>query len=167
MSHAYAVQVRPRQLHRLAPPVRPLSAELLSSAIDGLRVRQITSFDNGDQAIDVELARDSHEQALNEILIAVEQLGYSWLKASVTEWADNALAGAIFGCAGGGSVGASSGSGEAGLLGALLGLVVGAVIGSLIDHVKLIYELQWNGVAWTLVQVQPAPVAALPRLGLT
>lgn len=113
-------------------------------------------MEDGTLIVDLFVDRPSHETALNEIAVALQQLGYAWLDASITEWADNMLGGAIVGCLGGGTAGANSDKVTA-LLSAFVGALVGAVVGSAINSVKVVYTVHWTGVGWELRPVAPAP----------
>jgi hypothetical protein len=108
--------------------------------------------------LELALNRPSHEDALNEIAVALQQLGYSWLDATITEWADNMFGGAIVGALGCGTVGANSDA-ATGALAALVGLLIGAVVGSLINTVKVVYTVHWTGGGWRLTPATPPPAA--------
>lgn len=159
MKHTYRVRIQPSRYYGLLQ-VPPLTHESLVAAIEGVVVHELSRDEHGNNFVNVELQRSSHEEALNEILVAVQQLGYSWLEASVTEWTDHAVGGFFFGSLGGGSAGVSTGEGAVGLFLTVLGAITGAVIGSFIESVKIVYEVQWTGFGWQLVQVHPAPSPA-------
>src|SRR5437588_795403 len=82
----------------------------------GALVRDVTALEPGQYVVEVHLQRSSHEDAVNEILIALEQLGYSWVQARVTEWVDRTIGGFIVGGLGLGAAGTSTGSGDASAL---------------------------------------------------
>jgi hypothetical protein len=167
VKHTYRIRVQPQRYHGLLHGLQPLSANSLVNSIEGVVVRELVNGNPGELSIDLQLQRLSHEQALNEILVAVQELGYSWLQATITEWADNAVGGFVLGGLGCGAAGASSGNSEAGLFLAVVGAVVGAVLGSYVESVKVIYEVHWTPTGWRLVELQPqqAPAFGLqPRL---
>jgi hypothetical protein len=168
MKHTYRIRVRPHRYHGLvAAGARPLSPQILSESINGVVVRQVAQNEFGDHVVDLQLQRPSHEDALNEILLVVQQLGYSWLEATVTESVDNAIGGALIGLLGGGVGGAASGDGgvAAGL--AFIGLLVGAAVGSFFDQVKVIYEVHRTATGWVFTQLTPKTMPATPvRRGL-
>ena len=165
MKHTYRVRVQPERYYGLLHGVPPLTSESLTRAIEGVVVHEIAQGEHGDSFVDLQIHRPSHEEALNEILVAVQQLGYSWLEASVTEWTDNALAGLFVGGGACGTAGFSSGDAGLGLMLTLFGSLVGAFVGSFIESAKVVYEVQWNGYGWRLVQVQSIPALGLqPRL---
>jgi hypothetical protein len=167
MKHTYRIHIQPQAHRSLYFGGQPFSPDALASAIEGAVLRQAVQGNHGCYEVDLQLQRPTHEQALNEILVAVQQLGYSWLQATVTEWADNALGGLVLGGLGGATAGTSSAGGEAGMGFGILGAIVGMVVGSFIDSVKVVYEVHWTPTGWKLVEQQPQAVpAAAPNLGL-
>jgi hypothetical protein len=162
VKHTYTVRIQPQRHHLLAS-MAPLSNESLANAIEGAIVHSIVPGDRGGHDLHVQLQRPTHEEALNDLLVAVQRFGYSWVEATVTEWADNMLAGFLLGGLGGGTAGASSGDGGTSLALAAIGSVVGAVIGSFIDSVKVVYAVHWNGMGWQLVELAPVPAAPATR----
>jgi hypothetical protein len=168
MKHTYCVRIQPHRYYSLiAAGAGPLTAQSLANAIEGAAVREITQGDRGDQIVDLQLQRSSHEEALNEILVVVQQLGYAWLEATVTEWADNTVGGALIGFVGGGTAGSTSEDGAVSLGLAVIGSLIGAVIGSFIERERVVYVVHWNGSGWVLTPLAPAPTPtplAQPRL---
>jgi hypothetical protein len=166
MKHTYRVRIqRQRHYALIAHQLPALSQETLVQALGGAIVREISQGDHGNYFVDLQLRRDSHEQALNEILIAVQNVGYSWVEATVTEWADETASGALAGFVGGGIAGGSSGDGGAALLLGLFGALVGAAVGSFIERHKVVYTVHWTARGWVLQpQTQQAPTGLQPRL---
>ena len=158
MKHTYRIRVQPHSYYSvIAAGAGPLSAKSLARSIEGATVREIAQGDQNDEFIDLELQRPTHEQALNDILVVLQQFGYSWLEATVTEWADNTLGGGLLGFVGCGAAGVSSGDGGVGLASALVGALIGAAVGSFIDSAKVVYVVHWNGSGWVLTPLAPAP----------
>lgn len=118
-----------------------------------------------DYIVDVQLQRSTHEEALNELFVVLQQLGYTCLEATVTEWVDNAIVGFVLGGVGGGVAGASSRDGALGVLLALAGSVAGALVGSFIDSAKVVYLVRRTRAGWQLTPAEPPSVPAA-RLGL-
>lgn len=166
MKHTYRVRITPQRYYGLiAHQVPALSVESLSSSLTGVVVREISSGDYGDYFVDVQLQRDSHEQALNEILVTVQNLGYSWLEGTVTEWANQTIAGAFAGGGVGGIAGGESAGPVGALLFGLLGAVVFAAVGSFIESHKVIYTVQLTTQGWVLTpQTPPEPLGLRPEL---
>lgn len=146
MKSSYRVRVGrqpPYYRHRLQPG----SIAALEQIIEGAALREATAADDGSLVVELFLDRPSHETALNEIAVALQQLGYAWLEASITEWADNMIGGAIVGCLGGGTAGVNSDRLTA-LLSAAIGALIGAVVGSAINSIKIVYTVQRTGAGW-------------------
>jgi len=140
--NTYRLGVRPSQ--RLALGGRrtaALSSEQLMTQLPGTSVRELSSDDSYHWLVDLELTRDTHEQALNEIIIAVQRLGFDVVNAWVTEWADRAVEGALIGLAGGGTAGSASGNAELAAIIALAGNIIGGWAGSQLKRVEKVYEL--------------------------
>jgi hypothetical protein len=167
VKHTYRFHLQPQPHRSLFYGVEPFAADALINALEGAVLREIVQGSYGRYEVDLQLQRPSHEEALNEILVAAQQLGYSWVQATVTEWADNAVGGFVIGGLGGTAAGASSSNGETGIVLAILGAIVGTVVGSFIDSIKIAYEVHWTPSGWRLVPQQPqqAPATA-PRLSL-
>lgn len=163
MKTIYRIRVQPGAYQVFARSLGSLTEEALTKAIDGVVVREAVSGNRGDTFLNLQLQRQTHEQALNEILVALQQLGYSWLEASVTEYVDNALGGLLVGGGAMGTAGFSTGDSSFGLMLTVLGALVGIVVGSLIESKKVVYEVTWTGFGWQLVQVHPAPAS---RVGI-
>jgi hypothetical protein len=162
MKSTYRVRIEPQRYYGLiSHQVPELSVESLSRALAGVVVREISSGDYADYFVDVQLQRESHEQALNEILVTVQNLGYSWLEGTVTEWADQTIAGALAG----GGVGGIAGGETAGPVGALvfglLGALVCAAVGSFIESHKVIYTAHWTAHGWLLTPQTPSEAPGL------
>ena len=65
MKHTYRIRVQPHSYYSvIAAGAGPLSAKSLARSIEGATVREIVHGDYGDQLIDLELQRPTHEQAL-------------------------------------------------------------------------------------------------------
>jgi hypothetical protein len=132
-----------------------LTPETLAGRLAGdASIRSVTEQAWGHVA-DIALERDSHHEALNELLIAAQELGYSFVEAEITKVADRALEMALGGgITGAGVVGSSSQNGEAAFLAGLAGWAVGLLIGAGMEKVEVIYEVQWTNAGWRLI---PAP----------
>lgn len=146
MKSSYRVRVgrRPNNLrHRLQPG----SIAALEQIIEGATLREATAADDGSLVVELFLDRPSHETALNEIAVALQQLGYAWLEASITEWVDDIIGGAIVGCLGGGAAGAN-GDKLTALLSAAIGALIGAMVGSTINNTKVVYTVHWTEAGW-------------------
>src|ERR1700727_1131823 len=140
--NTYRLRVRriPR-LARFSWCVSALSAEHLTTQLPDASVREVSGDDSYYGVVELQLSRDTHEEALNEILLAIQLLGFEAVNASVTEWADRAVEGALLGFAGGGTAGAASGDADVAAVIALAASIVGGLVGSQLKRVEKIYEL--------------------------
>jgi hypothetical protein len=157
---AYKLKLRPLVWSPAALTPEALAGRLASDA----SIRSLSEESWGHVA-DIALERDSHQEALNELLTAAQELGYSFAEAEITKVADRALEMAFGGgITGAGVVGSSSQNGEAAFLGGLAGWAVGLLIGAGMEKVEVIYEVQWTNAGWHLISVPRTSTAARPRL---
>lgn len=110
--------------------------------------------------------RESHEEALNELLVAVQELGYAIAEPEITRVADRAIEMAFgFGVSGGLGTGSATDKAELALLGAGIGWVVGLLVGANMQKAEVLYRAQWTTAGWHLIAAAPAhPAAPRPAL---
>lgn len=165
---SYRVAVRPDVRYALArqPMGEPaLTEEVLAEALAGAVVRELSPTPQGNWIVDVQLERPTHEDAVEEVVAVLQQLGFSYLEGVATEWASKTVEGLLIGVTGGAITGATQSSGTA-LIGAFAGALIGSLLGSEARVVAAQYRVRWNprtGWALTKVARQPAP-AARPAL---
>ncbi len=148
---------------------RVLTAEALAAWLPGdAMVRDFAPQSLGGHVVSVELRRDreTHEEALNDLLLAAQALGYGFAEAEITKVADRAIEMAVgFGVTGLGA-GSTTQNGETALIGAGIGWVVGLFVGSRMEKAEVLYEVQATSRGWHLMSVKPHPAApARPALG--
>lgn len=85
-----------------------LTEELITNALADAVVREIVTDPTGASVVDLGLERPSHADALNEIILFVQNLGYDFVAAVVTEWVDESVEWAAVAFLGGGAVGSAS-----------------------------------------------------------
>jgi hypothetical protein len=139
-----------------------LTADRLASQFaDDAILRSFESRRSGGGVANVLLQRDraSHEEALNELLLAAQQVGYSFVDGEITSVADRAIETAIAGGVVGGGAGASTQNREAAALGGFLGWVAGLIVGAKLEKVEVLYRVQWTPIGWRLVPVREAAPA--------
>ncbi len=101
--------------------------------------------------------RDFHEEALNELLLAAEEVGYAFAEAEVTQVADRAVEMAVgLGLAGLG-VGSKSENAELAGLGAFAGWVVGLFVGANMKKAEVLYRVQLTPQGWHFMAAKPQP----------
>jgi hypothetical protein len=145
-----------------------LTREALAGRLAGdAVVREFAPHPAGGHVVTVALQRDrdSHEDALNELLLAAQELGYSFVEVEITRIADRALEMAFGLCVGGLGVGSTTESAELVMLGAGLGWVVGLLVGANMEKAEILYRVQWTSQGWHLILVKPQPAVARPALG--
>jgi hypothetical protein len=165
-------QLRVRPIHRLTSfgwHSPELDTGHLASQLPGVSVRGLSSENACHWVIDLQLARDTHDQALNEIFVAVQLLGFEVVNAWVTEWADRTIEGALLGLAGGGTAGSASGNADLAGLIALAASVLGGLVGSQLKRVEKVYELTPTFPSgWVLTPVPlPEPEEPVLRPGFS
>lgn len=110
-----------------APP--KLTSNSLARAFAGAVVRQFAEYGDGSYVVEIDLPRQSHAQALNEIVNVLVRAGFQVGEVQVTEWTTSWMEGAIAGAIGGGAIGTGIASVAGLIFGALIGAEVGAVGG--------------------------------------
>ena len=94
--NTYRLVVRPDiRLARGLPIEPPLTSDMVVGAIPGVVVREVSEHQWGPRVVDVQLDRDTHDQALDDIERAVEAFGFSVAEAVVSEWAGDVTKAAI------------------------------------------------------------------------
>jgi hypothetical protein len=172
MTNTYRIVVRPDIRYALSagisgPVERELTAEMLN-AVAGVVVRDLSRTPRGHRVVDVQLERPSHEAALDEIVRALQQLGFSYVEATVSEWASNTVDGIVAGAGSGGLLGIPSKNPVVALIGALAGAVIGGLIGSEAREIVAQYQVRWTPRAgWVFTKVphqQPTTQALRPAM---
>jgi hypothetical protein len=152
--HVYKLKLQP---NLWSPP--PLTAEAFAARLAGDAViRSFAAQRFGGHVANVELQRDreSHGEALNELLFAVEELGYTFAEAEITKVADRAIEMAVGGAVTGGyGAGSTTQNGETAVIGGFVGWVVGLLVGANMKKVEPLYRAQLTSQGWQFVPVKP------------
>lgn len=82
---SYKVVARP-DIRLAAHGLQPLNEDVLVQALEGAVVREVGETQWGLRVVDVQLRRPSDAEALDEIVSVLEQLGFSLVEATVSEW---------------------------------------------------------------------------------
>jgi hypothetical protein len=140
------------------PGVPDLTPDTLRQALTGAVVKEIVATPDGGYNVHVALNRQTHEQALEAIWGVLQQAGYSYVQAIVTEWVTSAVEGAMLGGLSGTAVGSRTKDAGTTVLSLIVGGIVGAALGSLRETAQVTYRAHRNYVygGWQLVQLQPA-----------
>jgi hypothetical protein len=160
--HAYRVKLDPLLYY----PAN-LRAEVLAERLAGDAViHELSPQPSGSHILTVVLQRDrdSHEEALNELLFAAQELGYTFAEGLITKVADRAIEMALGLGVGGLGAGSTTENGEIAAIGAALGWVVGLLVGAKMKKVEVLYRVQLTSAGWELIRVAPQPAALRPAL---
>jgi hypothetical protein len=146
-----------------------LTKERLSQSLAGVAVRDLSEAGTGRYLLELQLQRPSHDQALSDILVALQQLGYSIVEAMVSEWVSAVVQGLLLGAASGGAVGSASRDPRITFVVAAFGAAAGAIAGSGVRNVKVVYQVQRTYPSgWVLTPVQePDAISPTLRPGLS
>jgi hypothetical protein len=150
--NTYTLRLQPRYG---AWSTRPLTHDVIASALEGAVVRQLEADGYGRVVLDLALRRASHADALNEIAFAVQDLGYSVIQATATEWTRSLVEGILLGAAGGGGAGATMKNPGFAFLAAMIGALAGGLIGSSVQREKIIFDVSRTSAGWRFTPVQP------------
>jgi hypothetical protein len=157
--YAYAYRLKLQPL-LWSPPV--LTPELLAGRLpDDSAIMEFGPQPSGSHLVNIVLQRDrdSHEDALNELLLAAQELGYTFVESEITKVADRAIEMAVgLGSMGGLGAGSTTENGELAAIGAAVGWVVGLFVGAKMKKVEIMYRVQWTGTGWQFIRVPPQPV---------
>jgi hypothetical protein len=160
--YAYKLRLEPVLWH-----TAQLTPELLSEHLpDDALLQGFAPHPSGAHVANVGLQRDreSHEEALNELLLAAQRIGYAFAEAEITKIADRALEMAFGGGVGGFGVGSTTENGELAVLGAFVGWCVGLLVGANMKKVEVVYRVQLTSAGWELTRVAPQPAPLRPAL---
>ena len=160
--HAYRVKLEPLLYYPAA-----LTAEVLAERLAGDAViHEFAPHPSGSHIVTIGLQRDrdSHEEALNELLFAAQELGYTFAEGVITRVADRAIEMAVGLGLGGLGAGSTTENGEIAALGAALGWVVGLFVGANMKNVEVLYRAQWTSQVWHLIRVAPQRAPSRPAL---
>ncbi len=166
--NTYSLRLRPAGYYgvtRWGPP--SLAAETVTDALEGSVVRSLVADTTGGLNLDLQLQRPSHEQALDDIVVALQQIGWNVIDVTVTEWVDSAVQGIVLGGLGFGAAGSATHDPGIMLIAGLAGAVVGGIAGSLVRNAKVVYQVQRAYPAgWVLTPVQrPGPAGPIVQPG--
>jgi hypothetical protein len=117
-----------------------LTEDVLAEEISDIVVRELSETHFGWRIIDVELRRRDDAEALDEIVLVLERLGFSLVEATVSKWASLA-AERVLGGLGGFAVGAGISENLAvGIVTSAIGTLVGHLAGEAGRQIAAEYE---------------------------
>jgi hypothetical protein len=144
---AYRVKLRPTLAY-----VSELTAESLGEVLAAdAKLRCVEH-----PVVEVGLQRDSHLEAVNELLAGVQRLGYDFAEGVVVKVADRALEMAFgLGTTTGLGVAASKQAGETAFVASLIAWGLGLLVGANMENVEVIAQLRWTNAGWQFVATRP------------
>jgi hypothetical protein len=158
--NTYKIIARPDIRLAFPGPIEPpLTDYMLVEALVGLTVRELGEDQLGRRTVDVQLQRPTHDQALHEIIGTLQQFGFAFVEATVTEWASQTVERAFLWGLGGGALGATSDNPAAALLAAVVGGLIGAATGAEVHKLTAEYRAVWNyhDRCWVFHEVHQQP----------
>lgn len=161
--HVYSYKVKLEPMLWSPPALTP---ELLAGRLAGDAViREFSSHPSGAHIVNVGLQRDrdSHEEALNELLLAAQELGYMLVEAEITKVANRAIEMAVAGLGVGGlGAGSATEKGELAVIGAFVGWCVGLFVGASMEKIEVMYAVQLTNTGWDFARVTPQAAPSRP-----
>jgi hypothetical protein len=154
----YRFRVHPNIDYALTVHRTPLlTRDAIIEALPDATVRELTSLGSGHYIVDVQLQRLSHEEALNEIIAVLWNLGFGYLEATVSDWTSEAVGRAVVGLLGGGAVSAPSENSAVIFLAGIVGAVIAGLTGRGMHKLRAEYEVLWDRQqgCWTLSKLPP------------
>lgn len=156
--HEYKLRLEPALWSPAALTPEALAESLATDAV----VQELAPHPSGGgvAVVAINRDRDSHEEALDELFVAAQELGYAFVEAEITKVADRAIEMAVGGGITGLGAGSTTENAELALLGAGIGWVVGLLVGANMQKAEVLYRAQWTPSGWLLTPVAPQPAVA-------
>lgn len=131
-----------------------LSQEALSWVLSDATLLEHALEEQGTVALVLDFECETHQAGMNEVIVALQKLGYSVLNATVSDWVDRSVEGAVVGVA---SAAVGARAAKSNLLVGVIAMIGGGVvahwIGAQMQRLEVVYELARSGNRWTWVQV--------------
>jgi hypothetical protein len=162
--HIYAYKLK---LEAMLWHAATLTPELLAGRMaDDAMIKEFAPHSSGAHIVSIGLQRDrdSHEEALNELLLAAQELGYTFVEGEITKIADRAIEMAVGLGVGGLGAGSTTENGELAVIAAAIGWVVGLFVGANMEKVEVVYGVQLTNTGWHLTPVPARSGSARPAL---
>lgn len=152
--HLSISSVRQHALTRWGAPT--VTEDAVAQVVADAAIHSVTQNGFRDYSLVLELQRSTHEEALNDILVGVQRLGYTIVNGTITEWTDRTVETAVAGALGGGGLGLASNNLEVTVVAGLAGMIAGAIVGSQLRKVENVYRVQWvYPSGWQFTDVPP------------
>jgi hypothetical protein len=149
------------------PGLQPLDNAAVTRSIEGAIVHYLEPDSLGQHIVAIALERQFHGDALDDIAVGLEAMGWTVSQAIVTEWVTETLTGATFGTGAGAAAGLSTKDPIVFLVLALLGMIAGAGVGSLFRSIRAQYQANrqphYLGSGWELIPLPAQPDQSAQR----
>src|SRR5438309_10169713 len=149
--------------------VRQLSANGIIQTLAGAAVHQFVGTPHDGYDVEVQLERSTHHDAMHDIRVTLEDLGFTVLQAEITVWLTSTAELAVLGGTGGGAIGAATKDPLLFVLFALSGSGAGAVAAQFTKKVKERFDAQlmhrYGAAGWSITPQDPPYPAPWPYPG--
>jgi hypothetical protein len=172
MITTYKFHAQPQPIFSFPGPgytVRQLSMNGIMQTLAGAAVHQLVGAPQTGYDVEIQLERPTHHDAMHDIRVALENLGFTVLQAEVTIWLTSTAELAILGGTGGGAIGAATKDPALFVLFALIGAGAGAVAAQFTKKVKERFDAQlmhrYGAAGWSITPQNPPYPAPWPYPG--
>jgi|GEM_PF-2983215 len=169
MITTYKFHAHPQTIFSFPGPgytVRQLSMNGIMQTLAGAAVHQLVGTPQTGYDVEVQLERPTHHDALHDIRVALENLGFSVLQAEVTVWLTSTAELAILGGTGGGAIGAATKDPVLFFLGILIGAGAGAIAAQFTKKVKERFDAHlrhtYGPAGWSITPQAPPLTQTYP-----
>ena|ERR1700675_790201 len=146
--------------------VRQLSANGIIQTLAGAAVHTFVGTPHNGYDVEVQLERSTHHDALHDIRVALEDLGFTVLQAEITVWLTSTAELAVLGGAGGGAIGAATKDPLLFVLFAVIGAGAGAIAAQFTKKVKERFDAQlmhaYGPSGWSIAPQAPPTTQGYP-----
>jgi hypothetical protein len=163
----YKFHAAPQLIYRYPGyAVRQLSANGILQTLAGATVHQIVGAPHTGYDVEIQLDRSTHHDAMHDIRVALENLGFTVLQAEITVWLTSTAELAVLGGTGGGAIGAATKDPVLFVLFALIGAGAGAVAAQVTKRVKERFDAQlmhhYGPAGWSITPQAPPTTQTYP-----
>jgi hypothetical protein len=167
MMTTYKFHATPQLIYRYPGyAVRQLSPNGILQTLAGATVHQLVGAPHTGYDVEVQLERSTHHDAMHDIRVALENLGFSVLQAEITVWLTSTAEFAVVGGTGGGAIGAATKDPVLFVLFALIGAGAGAVAAQFTKKVKERFDAQlvhrYGAAGWSITPQAPPATQGYP-----
>jgi hypothetical protein len=156
----YRVNVRPLYPYSPRLGLHPLTAERVAERLGEGLVSDVIENAYLDFTVVADLPRESHDAALQELLVALQMQGWEIVNATITEWTDRMGEGLLGGGGIGGTIGLSTKNEAMTFFVLAAGCVVGAIYGSTLRKAERVIVAEPTPFGWQFQEIRLAEAPA-------